>query len=149
MPLGIYLGLAVAVVLLLAGFLLAFGALTLIWRRHWLTFGPLESLLGRLAAAALLSMFALAGGQYLLYMIINVLQPGQGAFGPPTSNDPAVGRNQALGVTLVALVLAVVGVLRIELYHRRVTGISRRDDTEEEWRTEEPEKTPAPRERRG
>lgn len=144
MGLGNYLGLVVAVVLFLTGFLLAFGALTVVWRRHWLSFGPSESLLGRLAAAGLLAMFAMAGGQYLIYMIQNALQPGQGAFVSPP--DPAVGRNQALGVAVVAVALTVVGVLRIELYHRRVTGISRRDDTEEEWQSEEPEE-PRPRAR--
>ncbi len=51
---GNYTGLVVGIILLLAGFLLAFGALTIIWRRHWETLGPAESLLARLAAAVLL-----------------------------------------------------------------------------------------------
>src|SRR5690348_9465750 len=106
--------------MLLAGFVLAFGALTIIWRRQWQTFGAMESLLARLAAAVLVAMFALVGNQYLFYAVQNVLQPDRGTLGPP---DPAVGRNKALAVVAVALALTVVAVLRIELYHRRAIGI--------------------------
>jgi hypothetical protein len=142
---GNYGGLVVGIVMLLAGFVLAFGALTVIWRRHWQTLGPAESLLARMAAAVLVGMFALLGDQYLLYTIMNVLQPGQNAFGP--NPDPAVGRNKALAVVAVALALTVVALIRIEVYHRRAIGISHRGESEDEWQTEEPAEKRAPRER--
>jgi hypothetical protein len=131
--------------MLLAGFVLAFGALTIIWRRHWQTLGPAESLLARMAAAVLVGMFAMLGDQYLLYTIMNVLQPGQNAFGP--NPDPAVGRNKALAVVAVALALTVIAAIRIEVYHRRAIGISHRGESEDEWQTEEPEEKRVPRER--
>ncbi len=143
---GIYVGLVLGIVGLLVGFVLSFSALTIIWRRHWETFGATESVLARLSAAAVVSMFGMAGFQYLFYTALNVLQPGQGAFGP-TTIDPAVGRNKALAVVAVALALTIIALLRIELYHRRATGISRRGESEEEWQTEEPEEKRAPRER--
>jgi hypothetical protein len=142
---GNYGGLVVGIVMLLAGFVLAFGALTIIWRRHWQTLGPAESLLARMAAAVLVGMFALLGDQYMLYTIMNVLQPGQNAFGP--NPDLAVGRNKALAVVAVALALTVIAVIRIEVYHRRAIGISHRGESEDEWQTEEPEEKRAPRER--
>jgi hypothetical protein len=142
---GNYGGLVLGIVGLLASLVLAFGALTLTWRNHWATFGATESLLARLAAAVLVGMFALLGDQYLLYTIMNVLQPGQNAFGP--NPDPAVGRNKALAVVAVALALTVIAVIRIEVYHRRAIGISHRGESEDEWQTEEPEEKRAPRER--
>lgn len=145
MGLGNYAGLVLGIIGLLAGFVLAFGVLTIIWRRHWETLGAAESLLVRLAAAVLVGMFAIAGDQYLFYTILNTLQPGQGTFGP--NPDPAVGRNKALAVVAVALALTVIAVLRIELYHRRAIGISHRGESDEEWQTEEPEEKRAPRER--
>ena len=143
---GNYAGLVLGIILLLVGFVLAFGALTIVWRHHWRTLGPTESLLARLAAAVLLGMFAIFGDQYLFYTILNVLQPGQSPFGP-NSSDPAVGRNQALAVVAIGLALTVIAVLRIELYHRRAIGISHRGESEEEWQTEEPEEKRAPRKR--
>ncbi|TMD09226.1 MAG: hypothetical protein E6J01_02480 [Chloroflexi bacterium] len=143
---GNYGGLVLGIVGLLAGFVLSFSALTIIWRRHWETFGTTESLLARLSAAVVVAMFAMAGGQYLFYAALNVLQPGQGSFGPGTI-DPAIGRNQALAVLAVALALSIIAILRIELYHRRATGISRRGESEEEWQTEEPKEKRAPRDR--
>jgi hypothetical protein len=143
---GNYGGLVVGIILILAGFVLAFGALTIVWRRHWQTFGPVESLLARLAAAVLVGMFALLGDQYFAYTILNVLQPGQSPFGPNAS-DPAVGRNRALAVVAVVLGLTVIAVLRIELYHRRTIGVSHRGESDEEWQTEEPGEKRAPRDR--
>jgi uncharacterized membrane protein len=143
---GIYAGLVLGIVGLLVGFVLSFSALTILWRRHWETFGATESLLARLSAAVVVAMFAMAGLQYLFYTALNILQPGQGTFGPSTI-DAAVGRNKALAVVAVALALTVVAVLRIELYHRRAIGISHRDETEDEWQTEEPKEKRAPRER--
>lgn len=141
---GNYGGLVLGIFLLLAGSVLAFGALTIVWRHHWRTLGPTESLLARLAAAVLVGMFAMLGDQYLFYTILNVLQPGQSPFGS-NSSDPAVGRNRALAVVAVALALAVIAVLRIELYHRRAIGISHRGESDEEWQTEEPKEKRAPR----
>jgi hypothetical protein len=142
---GNYGGLVLGIVGLLASLVLAFGALTLIWRNHWATFGATESLLARLSAAVVVGLFAMAGGQYLFYSALNVLQPGQGAFGP--NPDPAVGRNKALAVVAVALALTVVALIRIEVYHRRAIGISHRGESEDEWQTEEAEEKRAPRER--
>lgn len=146
MPVLNYLGLVLYSVALLAAFVLAFGALTVIWRRHWETFGPAESLLARLAAAALLAMLASAGAQYLVVATLNALvQQGQfGLIEAPVNTADA--RNRALAVILAALALSVIAVLRIERYHRRVTGISRRE-SDEEWQSEEPEEPRAPRER--
>jgi hypothetical protein len=142
---GNYGGLVLGIVGLLASLVLAFGALTLIWRNHWATFGATESLLARLSAAVVVGLFAMAGGQYLFYSALNVLQPGQGAFGP--NPDPAVGRNKALAVIAVALALTVVALIRIEVYHRRAIGISHHGESEDEWQTEEPAEKRAPRER--
>jgi hypothetical protein len=142
---GNYGGLVLGIVGLLASLVLAFGALTLIWRNHWATFGATESLLARLSAAVVVGLFAMAGGQYLFYSALNVLQPGQGAFGP--NPDPAVGRNKALAVVAVALALTVVALIRIEVYHRRAIGISHHGESEDEWQTEEAEEKRAPRER--
>jgi len=140
---GRYLGLVLDSLGLLAGFVLAFGAITIIWRRHWGSFGATESLLARLAAAFLLAMIGLAGVVQFVYLAALQSTDIGGFSGSPLVSD---GRNQALGVTLGGLALAVIAVLRIELYHRRVTGISRRD-SDEEWQAEEPEETRAPRER--
>lgn len=139
---GRYLYLVLDEVAILAGFVLAFGAITIIWRRHWESFGPTESMLARLAAAGLLGMVALAGTVQYLFQAFGTL--GGGSFEAPL--EPGQGRNQAIAVSLGALALAVVAVLRIELYHRRVTGISRRQ-SEEEWESEEPETPRTPRER--
>jgi hypothetical protein len=139
--LGSYLGLVLTSVVLLAGFVLAFGALTIIWRSHWQTLGPSESLLARLAASGLMTTFALVGAQYFVTAVVEVLQTNQ-PFAPTVEN-----RNQALAVISVALVLTVIASLRIELYHRRAIGISHRGESEEEWQTEEPEEKRAPRER--
>jgi len=138
---GRYLYAVLFEVAILAGFVLAFGAITIIWRRHWESFGPTESLLARLAAGGLLGMVALAGTAQFLFQAIGTLQ------GPVEAPlEPGQGRNQAIAVGLGALALAVVAVLRIELYHRRVIGISRRQ-SEEEWESEEPAAPRAPRER--
>jgi len=138
---GRYIYLVLDEVALLAGLVLAFGAITIIWRRHWEGFGAIESLLARLAAAGLLAMVAVAGTATYLSQAIGTIQSGtlEGPF------EPGQGRNQAIAASLGALALAIVGVLRIERYHRRVTGISRRQ-SEEEWESEEePEKPRAPR----
>lgn len=140
---GRYFGLVLDSLALLAGFVLAFGAITIIWRRHWESFGATESLLARLAAAFLLAMIGLAGIVQFVYLA--ALQSTDiGGF--QGSAPVPEGRNQALGVTLGALALAVIAVLRIELYHRHVTGISRRE-SDDEWQAEEPEEKQVPRER--
>jgi NO-binding membrane sensor protein with MHYT domain len=139
---GNYLGLVIITIALLVGFMLAFAALTIIWRRHWEILGATESLLARLAVAVLVGLFVIANGQAPFYAAMTVLQPDRGV---PLPADTVYGRNQAVAVVAVALALTVIGVLRIELYHRRATGISHRDETDDEWRTEEPEPTRAPR----
>jgi hypothetical protein len=140
---GSYLGLVITTVVLLVSFLLAFGSLTVIWRRHWETLGAVESLLARLAAAMVLGLISLAGSQSLTNFALSAVPNG---FSP--APDPLVGRNQSVAVLAVALALTIIAVLRIELYHRRATGISHRDEADDEWRTEEPEQTRAPRQRR-
>lgn len=139
---GRYLYMVLDGVGLLTGFVLAFGAITIIWRRHWVSFGPAESLLARLAAAGLLAMVALAGIAQYLFQAIGTMQSG--TFEAPI--EPGQGRSQAFVVGLGAIALAVIAVLRIELYHRRVTGINRRE-SDDEWQAEEPEEKRVPRER--
>jgi hypothetical protein len=139
---GRYLYMVLDEVALLIGFVLAFGAITIIWRPHWVSFGPAESLLARLAAAGVLAMVALAGVAQYLFQAIGTLQSG--SFESPI--EPGQGRTQAFAVGLGTLALAVIAVLRIELYHRRVTGVNRRE-SDEEWQTEEPAEKRAPRDR--
>jgi hypothetical protein len=119
-------------IILLFLFVLAFGAVTTAARERWLALGSVESLLTRLAAAILLASIA-AGG--LSSAIIYV---AQGLAFSDASLSPATSRNQAvLGIGL-GLALAAAGVIRIEMYHRRLIG-PRVQDEDAEWKVEPPE----------
>jgi len=129
---GFYrVGLVEAVILLLF-FVLAFGSLTVGGRRMWATLGPTESLLARIAGAAVLASIAVGGTSGVIF---NLLQPS--VFSDLGSSADAA-RNQAiLGIGL-ALAITVVAVIRIELYNRSRLA-PRASDEEAEWKIEPPE----------
>jgi len=124
-------GLIESIVLLIL-FLLAFAVLTVLARDRWLNFGTTESLLVRLAAAVVLASMAVGG---LSGVIINLLQ------GPAFSDSGlsvTTSRNQAvLGIGL-ALALTIVGVIRIEMYHRRFASPPVQEE-DADWKVEPPE----------
>ena len=113
-------------------FLLAFGAVTVAGRPLWMALRPTESLLARIAAAAVLGAMA-AGG--ISGVVFNLLQPvlfSDGAVAAGTA------RNQALLVMLLALAGAAVAVIRIELHHRaRVNPPAGQEEAD--WKVEPPE----------
>jgi hypothetical protein len=122
----------VEAVLLLVLFLLAFGAVTVLARERWLKLGATESLLARLAAALVLAAIAVGG---LSAVVLNLLQ---GSIFSDTSLSPAASRNQAvLGIGL-ALAVTVVGIIRIEMYHRRLAS-PQVPEEDAEWKVEPPE----------
>jgi hypothetical protein len=110
----------------------AFGAITLIARDRWLTLGLTESLLARLAASIVLASIAVGGASGV---ILNLLQ---GAAFSDTTLSVTTSRNQALlGLTL-AIAVTMVGIIRLELYHRRdVAPPSQEEDAD--WKVEPPE----------
>lgn len=119
-------------VVLLIFVLLAFAAVTILGRERWLSLGPTESLLARLAAAAVLASIAVGG---LSGVIINLLQ--QAAFSD-IRLTPETSRNQAvLGIGL-ALAVTVVGIIRLEMYHRRFVNPPAQEE-DAEWKVEPPE----------
>ena len=122
------IGLIESIILLLL-FLLAFGALTMMMRERWLALGPTESLLARLAASAVVASVAVGG---LSGVVLNLLQ---GSAFSDTTLLAAASRNQALLGIALALAFTIVGIIRIEMYHRR---LSRPPVPEEdaEWRVE-------------
>lgn len=122
------IGLIQTITLLLL-LLLTYGAITIIARERWLALGPTESVLARLAAATVVAAVA-AGG--ISGVALNLLQ---GYAFSDTTLSASASRNQAvLGIAL-ALALTVVGVIRIEMYHRRLTTppVEEEDD---EWKVE-------------
>jgi len=122
------IGLIESIILLLL-LLLAFGALTVIMRQRWLTLGPTESLLARLAASALVAAVAVGG---LSGVVLNLLQGS--AFSDTTLSAPA-SRNQALLGIALALAFTIVGIIRIEMYHRHLLSPPVPEE-DEEWRVE-------------
>ena len=112
--------------------MLAFGAITILARDRWLTLGPTESLLARLAAAAVLASVAVGG---LSGLALNLLQ--QAAFSDP-SLSVVTARNQAILGTGLALALSVVGIIRLEMYHRRIVNPPAQEE-DAEWKVEPPE----------
>lgn len=110
----------------------AFGAITLIARDRWLTLGLTESLLARLAASIVLASIGVGGASGV---ILNLLQ---GAAFSDTTLSVTTSRNQALlGLTL-AIAVTMVGIIRLELYHRRdVAPPSQEEDAD--WKVEPPE----------
>ena len=125
------IGLFEAIILLLL-FLLAFGTLTVIARDRWHTLGTTESLLARLAAAVVLASVAVGG---LSGVILNLVQGS--AFSDNTIS-PGAARNQAvLGIGL-ALAVTIVGIIRIEMYHRRLVSPPTQEE-DADWKVEPPE----------
>jgi hypothetical protein len=122
------IGLIEAVVLLVL-LLLAFGATTLLVRDRWQRLTPMESMLGRLAAATVLASIAVGG---LSGVLLNLLQ---GSAFSDTTLTPVASRNQAiLGIGL-GLAVTVVGIIRIEMYHRgRLTPPLQEEEAD--WKVE-------------
>lgn len=128
---GYRYGLVEAVLLLLL-LLLAFGAITVIARDRWLALGQTESLLARLAAATLLAAIAVGG---LSVVVINLLSVS--AFSDPTVSTSTARGQALLGIGL-ALAVTVVGIIRIEAYHRRIVSPAAPEE-DAEWKVEPPE----------
>jgi hypothetical protein len=118
--------------ILLLLLLLAFGAITVIGRERWLSLGTTESLLARLAAAALTACVAVGG---LSGVVLNLVQGS--AFSDATLSVTA-SRNQALLGIALGLALTTVGVIRIELYHRRLLSPPAQEE-DADWKVEPPE----------
>lgn len=124
------LGLIEAIILLLL-LLLAFGAITIMARDRWLALNVTESLLARLGAALVVASVAVGG---LSGVVVNLLQ---GAF---TDNTLSVAssRNQAILGVALGLAVAIIGIIRIEQYHRRLnTPPTQEEDAD--WKVEPPE----------
>jgi hypothetical protein len=119
-------------ILLLLLFLLAFGAITLLARDRWLALGVTESLLARLAAATVLASIAVGG---LSGVVLNLLQGS--AFSDVTLSA-ATARGQALLGIGLGLAVTVVGIIRIEAYHRRF-GSPTAPEEDADWKVEPPE----------
>lgn len=112
--------------------LLAFGAITLLARGRWLALGLTESLLARLAASIVLASIAVGGAGGV---ILNLLQ---GAAFSDNTLSVTSSRNQAILGLALAIAVTMVGIIRIELYHRRdLTPPSQEDDAD--WKVEPPE----------
>jgi hypothetical protein len=129
---GFYrVGLVEALILLLF-FVLAFGSLTVGGRQLWAALGSTESLLARLAAAAVLASIAVGGTSGVIF---NLLQP---TVFSDLSTTADAARNQAvLGIAL-AIAITVVAVIRIELYNR-VRLAPKAGEEEADWKLEPPE----------
>jgi hypothetical protein len=125
------IGLIETVTLLLL-LLIAFGAITVMARDRWLALGEKESLLARLAAATLLASIAVGG---LSGVVLNLLQTS--AFSDTTLSVAAT-RNQAIVGILLALAVTIVGVIRIEQYHRRLANPPAQQE-DVDWKVEPPE----------
>jgi len=128
---GYRYGLIEAVLLLLL-LLLAFGAITVIARDRWLALGLMESLLARLAAATVLASIAVGG---LSGVVINLLQ---GSAFSDTTLSASTARGQALLGIGLTLAVTVVGIIRIEAYHRRIVSPAAPEE-DADWKVEPPE----------
>src|SRR5579864_2426619 len=124
-------GLIESIVFLLL-FLLAFGGLTVLVGDRWLRPGSTESLLARLAAGVLLASMAVGG---LSGVVLNLLQ---GAAFSDQSVTQLTARNQAILGIVLALAVTIVGVIRIEMYHR-AAGAPPADEETADWKVEPPE----------
>ncbi|HXO58545.1 MAG TPA: hypothetical protein VN834_01985 [Candidatus Acidoferrum sp.] len=119
-------------ILLLLLFLLAFGAITVMARDRWLALSLTESLLARLAGAIVLASIAVGG---LGGLVLSLLQGS--AFSDSTLSASTARAQALLGIGL-ALALTVVGIIRIETYHRRfVSPAAQEEDVD--WKVEPPE----------
>jgi len=121
-------GLIESIILLLL-LLLAFGALTVMMRERWLALGATESLLARLAASTVVASVAVGG---LSGVVLNLLQ---GSAFSDTTLSAAASRNQALLGIALALALTIVGIIRIEMYHRHLLSPPVQEE-DAEWRVE-------------
>ena len=125
------IGLIEASILLLL-LLLAFGAITVMARERWIALGETESLLARLAAGVLVACVAVNG---LSGVVLNLVQ---GIAFSDATLSVAGSRNQAvLGIAL-ALAITILGVIRIELYHRRLANPPAQEE-DADWKVEPPE----------
>ena len=119
-------------VLVLLLLLLAFGAITVMARDRWLALGPTESLLARLAGATVLSSIAVGGlSGVVLYLV-------QGIAFSDTTLSASTARGQALLGIGLALAGTVVGIIRIEAYHRRIVSPATPEE-DADWKVEPPE----------
>ena len=118
--------------LLLLLLLLAFGAITVMARDRWLALGVTESLLARLAAAIVLASIAVGG---LTGVVLNLVQGV--AFSDSTLTVPTARAQAVLGIGL-ALAVSIVGIIRIETYHRRIVGPAVPEE-DADWKVEPPE----------
>jgi len=118
--------------LLLLLLLLAFGAITVMARERWLVLGLTESLLARLAGATILASIAVGG---LSGVVLNLLQGS--AFSDPTLSASTARGQALLGIGL-ALAVTVVGIIRIEAYHRRLLSPATPEE-DADWKVEPPE----------
>ncbi len=119
-------------ILLLLLLLLAFGAITVMARERWLVLGLTESLLARLAGATILASIAVGG---LSGVVLNLLQGS--AFSDPTLSASTARGQALLGIGL-ALAVTVVGIIRIEAYHRRLLSPATPEE-DADWKVEPPE----------
>jgi hypothetical protein len=124
------IGLVEGIMILLL-FVLAFGALT-IFGRHLLGSLPLrDSLLARLAGAAVLAAVAAGGASSV---VVSFLEAA--ALSSPNASVDAA-RNQALIGLVLAAALAIAATIRIEMYQRR-SSPGAAPGEEGEWRVEDP-----------
>jgi hypothetical protein len=128
---GYRAGLIEAILLFLL-LILAFGAITVMARERWLTLGVTESLLARLAGATVLASIAVGG---LGGVVLSLLQGS--AFSDATLS-PSTARGQALLGIGLALAVTVVGIIRIETYHRRLVSPAAPEE-DADWKVEPPE----------
>jgi hypothetical protein len=122
------IGLVEGVIILLL-FVLAFGALTIFSRNLLPGLSPRDSLLARLAGAAVLAALAAGGASSV---VVSFLEAA--ALSSPNASVDAA-RNQALIGLVLAAALAVAATIRIEMYQRRKSqGPS--PEEESEWRVD-------------
>jgi hypothetical protein len=125
------IGLIEAVILLVL-LVLAFGAITIMARERWLALGVAESLLARLAAAAVVASVAVTG---LSNVVLNLVQ---GIAFSDSNLALSTARNQAVVGIVLALGLAAVSIIRIEMYHRRLANRPVQEE-DADWKVEPPD----------
>ncbi len=112
--------------------LLAFAAITVMARDRWLALGVTESLLARLAGATVLASIAVGG---LSGVVLNLLQ---GSAFSDANLSASTARGQALLGIGLALAMTIVGIIRIETYHRRIVSPAALEE-DADWKVEPPE----------
>jgi hypothetical protein len=127
--LGLRVVLTLALVLCLA-FISSFLALTLLGRRFLSGLSPGESLLGRLAAAAVLALLVMGGAGSVALTVLVAGGASAPVFTLPSQLDAA--RLQTIVGVVIALALSVLATVRIEIRHREATGTAGRPHTEAE-----------------